>query len=258
MAQIDTLKALARNVLKKTGDTMISGFLTLFQDPTLPLHAVTKQYVDAQVSGAGGNTVPWGHQGIGQTPAGKYNANTEHWYPFSALTAFVPTTANINGQSLIAVPFVFGVARTIDRVGFHGAAQAGGLARISIYDNFSTTSLYPNNLLMDSGDIDCSIATGNRTATVNIALNGATVYWIVLQTNNNTMSFGTFTATSVTNSFAHWLGFVNIAGGVPTFNASPLMGFSGARAYAAMPATFPLLQTPFNGNLPLILARFSA
>lgn len=51
MAVIDALTAKPRNWLKKTGDTMISGFLTLFQDPTDPLHAVTKQYVDGLVGG---------------------------------------------------------------------------------------------------------------------------------------------------------------------------------------------------------------
>src|SRR5439155_4969892 len=43
---IDAYKKLARNWLKKTGDTMIGGDLTLFRDPTLDLHAVDKRYVD--------------------------------------------------------------------------------------------------------------------------------------------------------------------------------------------------------------------
>jgi hypothetical protein len=33
--------------LNETGDAMTAGFLTLFQDPTLALHAATKQYTDA-------------------------------------------------------------------------------------------------------------------------------------------------------------------------------------------------------------------
>lgn len=50
---IDTLTAKVHNALKKTGDTMIAGFLTLFQDPTDDLHAVTKRYVDNLVGSVG-------------------------------------------------------------------------------------------------------------------------------------------------------------------------------------------------------------
>lgn len=51
---IDTLNAKVHNLLKKTGDAMVSGFLTLFQDPVEPLHAVTKRYVDALFGSIGG------------------------------------------------------------------------------------------------------------------------------------------------------------------------------------------------------------
>lgn len=51
---IDTLTAKVHNILKKTGDAMISGFLTLFQDPVEDLHAVTKRYVDNLVNSIGG------------------------------------------------------------------------------------------------------------------------------------------------------------------------------------------------------------
>jgi hypothetical protein len=54
MAVIDTINAKARNYIKKTGDAMIAGFLTLFQDPVEDMHAVTKRYVDDLV-GAGFN-----------------------------------------------------------------------------------------------------------------------------------------------------------------------------------------------------------
>lgn len=57
--RIDTLTAKAQNWLKKTGDSMISGFLTLFQDPTDAMHAVTKQYVDNLVAGTSDT---WGLQ----------------------------------------------------------------------------------------------------------------------------------------------------------------------------------------------------
>lgn len=53
MAVIDAYGSKTRNWIKKTGDAMISGFLTLFQDPTDPLHAVTKQYVDNLFAGSG-------------------------------------------------------------------------------------------------------------------------------------------------------------------------------------------------------------
>jgi C1q domain len=52
-------------VIAKTGDTM-TGLLTLSTDPTLPLHAATKQYVDAKPSGgipeAPINTLVYGRQ----------------------------------------------------------------------------------------------------------------------------------------------------------------------------------------------------
>ncbi len=43
---IDAYKALVRNWLKKTGDALIAGDLTLFRAPTQDMHAVTKKYVD--------------------------------------------------------------------------------------------------------------------------------------------------------------------------------------------------------------------
>jgi len=48
----DTAVAATANKVDRTGDVM-SGFLTLNANPTAPLHAATKQYVDAQ-AGSGG------------------------------------------------------------------------------------------------------------------------------------------------------------------------------------------------------------
>jgi hypothetical protein len=237
---------------------MISGFLTLFQDPTLPLHAATKQYVDTAASGTAANFVPWGHFGVGATASGKYSSASEHWYPILAMTKVVNTTASITSNSRFAWPFVWAKARTIDRFGFHGAIQAGGLARVGIYTNLSDTTLYPDALVVDSGDIDCSIATGNRKATVSATLSANTVYWLVFRTNNNAMTFGIYTASSATNCFADWLGFVNLAGGEPSFNSTPVFGFFDTPAYAALPATFPAGAAVYAANVPLILARFSA
>ena len=253
---IDTLKALARNALKKTGDTMISGFLTLFQDPTLPLHAVTKQYVDG-LAGTSPNFVAWGHFAVGATASGKYSSASEHWYPILAMTKVVNSTASISSSSRFAWPFIWAHSRTIDRFGIHGVLQAGGLARIGIYTNLSDTTLYPDALVVDSGDIDCSIASGNRKATVSVTLSANTVYWLVFRTNS-LMTFGTYTASSSTNAFADWLGFVNVAGGEPSFNATSVFGFADTLAYAALPSTFPSGASVYSGNVPLILARFSA
>ena len=64
MAFIDAHTVKPRNWLKKTGDAMIAGFLTLFQDPTEPLHAVTKQYVDALIGGGSADGFDERHIGL--------------------------------------------------------------------------------------------------------------------------------------------------------------------------------------------------
>lgn len=47
-----TLNYADNNYLNVDGDTMTAGFLTLFQDPTLPMHAATANYVDTQIAAA--------------------------------------------------------------------------------------------------------------------------------------------------------------------------------------------------------------
>lgn len=86
MAVIDTLTAKVRNYLKKTGDAMISGDLTLFQDPTEDLHAVTKQYVDDQIAASADS---WGRQ--------DYQPHSQ-WGRRSAIGA---ASTNISGYGML-------------------------------------------------------------------------------------------------------------------------------------------------------------
>jgi hypothetical protein len=52
-----------QNTVEMSGDATVAGKLTLGSDPLVPLHAATKQYVDAQVAAGGGGG------GIGDAPS---------------------------------------------------------------------------------------------------------------------------------------------------------------------------------------------
>lgn len=132
---IDTLKALVRNGLKKTGDAMIDGFLTLFQDPTQDMHAVTKRYVDTAVAGVTGDPVPI-----------IYPLRTAGWYQAATHRDFNATTGLIGGVCRMVPMWLGDRTTTFDGIGFYsGLTNAGQAFRVGFYSLDS--QLMPTALL---------------------------------------------------------------------------------------------------------------
>jgi hypothetical protein len=157
---IDTLKALARNALKKTGDTMISGFLTLFQDPVDPLHAVTKQYVDNATAGV-----------FDPRPRA-----TAKWYTqqFSN-TAGNTTGPAVVGDGRMALLFAGG-SHSWDRIAIHVAVVGTRTARLGVYSMNSTT-LLPTALLVDAGTVSFAGLVDIRSIVISLS---TTAQWLGL------------------------------------------------------------------------------
>lgn len=82
IADVTNLQLALDDRVAKAGDTMV-GTLTLSGAPTLPLHAATKAYVDANVGGGGGGGVEPVHQilygtgtGVSSSPMFSVNVDT--------------------------------------------------------------------------------------------------------------------------------------------------------------------------------------
>lgn len=149
MAVVDALTTKARNYIKKTGDSMISGFLTLFQDPTQALHAVTKQYADGLVSGIGSAIQP--------LKTGRFYGPT-----FATSSA---TFAQTTGDA-ICTPLFVGQTRTWTKL----RARMGSTTTIhmGLYSLASTT-LLPTALL-----VDVSFTSGGFATEVSVTINTTT------------------------------------------------------------------------------------
>lgn len=89
---------------------------------------------------------------------------------------------------LVANPVFVPVTISIDQVSWEvSTLQVGGLAKIGIYDG---NAGIPNNLIVESGDLDTS-STGLKTDAVNAQLVGGNWYWLAIVFNNVATLAGT-------------------------------------------------------------------
>ncbi len=130
---IDTLTKKARNWLKKTGDAMIDGDLTLFRDPTLPLHAATKQYADSS------SFFPVPIVGREYTSGWTFSATTHSWL-----------SADI-GTCLIA-PWRVPVGTSWNRIRVRVGNASSSVHRLGIY-NLSDVTWLPTSIALDAGTV---------------------------------------------------------------------------------------------------------
>ncbi len=122
-----------------------------------------------------------------------------------------------------ACPIYLPAACTLDRIGLWvtGVGAAGALARVGLYND--TGNCYPNVLLQDGGEVDCT-GTGVLLATISQEVQ-AGLYWVVMNQNDSAVDFQCL----ATNSFIQ----------ITTNQNLNNNGFSKAAAYGALPATFP-------------------
>jgi len=173
----------------------------------------------------------------------------ESWYPFGAdlnISSQVSTVAPaIN--TLIAIPFLNGKERSIDRLAFEviTGGAAGSVARVGIYTNSEVDGeLYPKKLVIDGGEYDTT-ANGIKSTSINagILLAGGRIYWAVYFCG---VSAPTLRAI-LGGGCANFLGFSS-----SVFSASRNR-LTIAQGYGALPADFPAGAGVSLATIPMIL-----
>lgn len=198
----------------------------------------TTAYVEAAVAAGGGG----GGGGESYPHAG--TTNMEIWY--SPLhVAGDRTISSFSSANIRLVPFV-APARggTLDRIAIEITSSAVGNMRLGVYSSVSATDIYPDALLVDSGDISTG-SNGQKTFTVSLALTAGRVYWLAMISS----------ASPTYRALASASQLRSILGGVGTGQHSHLVS---AQAYGALPDPFPAGATKSAGTCPSFEIRFSA
>lgn len=138
------------NALNKTGDTM-TGFLSLNADPTNPLHAATKQYVDS-VAGGGSLSFPLhGPDGSVSAPSYSFTTSTNTGLSLDSTTSPSSLVLGVNGVTLAS----FGTGTTLRNQNDYvkvtnGQFSVAGDAQslVTVLRTITTTAT-PTTLLLD-------------------------------------------------------------------------------------------------------------
>lgn len=150
---------------------MISGFLTLFQDPTEDLHAVTKRYVDSATAGV-----------FDPRPR-----TIGTWYTQQFANGQADTTTTAAGEGRMSLMFAGG-AHSWDRIGLSLQVSGTRTWRLGVYSIDSTTFL-PTALLLDAGTVSAVGATGLRSITISLS---TTSQWLGLANVLETTGTGNY------------------------------------------------------------------
>jgi len=98
------------------------------------------------------------------------------WYSSDTYSHGTTTTQIVTPNVTRAQPFIIGKGFIADRIQFEVTILvATSKCSVAIYDD--NGSLYPNNLVVTSGDIDTS-TLGLKTTTISTALSDNTLYWL--------------------------------------------------------------------------------
>lgn len=141
----------------------------------------------------------------------------------SLLAGSSTTRADVEKDYVRAGPIWLPAKCTLDRIGINvpGAGAAGAKARVGLYDDDG--NCYPNDLLEDGGEVDCT-GTGDLLATISQEVE-AGLYWVVINTNDSTIDLDCIN-TVMADSL--------LGGSDPQYH-----GWIKAAAYGALPSTFP-------------------
>jgi len=154
-----------------------------------------------------------------------------HWGATNYVSWYAPTfapgttTGTMTKDQLYAVPFSCPKNITLDRIACRLNTAVAGNARIGIYTDGG--NIYPASLVLDAGTISTAAPTGLKTLTINQALVGPALYWLVIVFSANTSM-----VCSQGGGTISIVGFFD-----PTVVAT--IGLWAAFAYGALPANFP-------------------
>lgn len=158
----------------------------------------------------------------------------EVWYVagVEVCASGLQTACSINIMRVI--PFIAtGSDRRLDRIGAAVAANAGpGNFRVGIYTNTGINFLYPDQLVVDSGDL-VTTSIGIKSANINTILIAGQLYWAA----HITSRAATFRCVNPDQ-------LLNILGVNPTLPNDFNLGLSLPMAFGPLPSPFPVTTTP--------------
>jgi hypothetical protein len=174
------------------------------------------------------------------------------WYAAGVEVCASGNQASVTIDTIRIIPFIgTGTNRKIDRLGAAIAGNAGaGNFRVAIYDNTGINFLYPNNLIIDSGNLPTT-ALGVIAANVNVTLTAGQLYWAAHITSRASV----FRCVNVDQ-------LLNILGISPTLPNDFNLGLRYPTPFAAFPNPFFPPATPGMSILstvpiPMMAFRFA-
>lgn len=173
----------------------------------------------------------------------------EIWYPLGVYGSAAFGGLGFTTGNLRAVPFTSGAGNIMDIIAVDCTATGvNAKARCGIYDSTSGKNLYPNNLIVDSGEFDMS-TLGVKSASISTKLKPNQLYWAVLL--NGTASSSIRAISNIVGKGSFTIPFPNTMG---TANST---GLTVAQAYGALPSVFTAGAVVATTS-PMIFARFSS
>ncbi len=154
---------------------------------------------------------------------------------------------SLNGSILYAFRERMDASHTIDRIGLQvaTAAAGGSLARVGIYDcPDEDGDPYPGALLVDSGSFAID-TTGQKIATVSLAVQAGRTYWFAYAANVG----ATVRGLAVTQ-LDPWLGFDSTWATAASYIGATF-------TYAALPATYPASAPLGTTAIPAVFYRLA-
>lgn len=148
--------------------------------------------------------------------------------------------AGLTLNTLVAIPFVNGPAFPLRAMALRitGAGGAGSVVRFGIYDMDEITTK-PVNLVVDSGQIDGTVAPAFVNIPINVTLGAGLVYYFVTLIG---------VAAPVIQGAATW---INTHGWAVNFTIGA-NGWQVAQAFGALPAIFPAGASLNTSGYPLV------
>ena len=177
----------------------------------------------------------------------------ECWYTQAVNPATITAQALTEGR-LMAYPFYHGRLGTIDRMAVSVSSNAATGLFVGLYSCTSETNIYPNALVVTSGDIYTS-GTGSKIATVSQELSADTLYWAVFLLKYES---GSAPTASLRAHFPY--AAPQVLGSPSTLTTSTIGLLSALATYTELPATFPESATAIasTSNPCSIFVRYSA
>lgn len=158
-------------------------------------------------------------------------------------------TPSFTQDYIYAIPFtIVDRSPVVSTLACHvGLGQTGGKARVGIYDAKSKTNMYPDDLVVESGELTCT-SIGIKSGSVSQALVAGNVYWAAFMCNDTDLAFYGFNG-----NMSRPIGDEDLT--LNTFYA-----IKASQAFGTMPAKFPGSPTLLyiGGDFPVLGIKFSS